>query len=460
MSQGKNMNISTPMEAIDLIEKRGIKQIKLATTDIDGILRGKYINREKFVSILENGIGFCDVIFGWDCMDELYEKDSITGWKDAYPDALGHIDISTCRELPLEENTLLFLVDFKKGGKHSDVCPRTLLRRVIEQGEEMGITLFGAAEFEFFLFNETPKSVRDKNYKNLETFTPGMFGYSLIRNSVHSDFYKELLELCEKMDMPIEGLHTETGPGVIEAALYYGGLLKAADNAVLFKTFTKVLSEQKSLMATFMAKWSNKYPGQSGHLHISAQDKNGKSIFYDESKKDTISDEMRWFIGGQQKLMPKILAMIAPTCNSYTRLIPGFWAPTQATWGVDNRTCALRAIVGSEKSQRVEYRVSAADINPYIALSAAAGSGLWGIKNKIEPTSPIVGNAYETELPSKFAFPKTLGAAAERLKNSKEAREIFGDTFIDHYSMTREWEESEQLKAITDWQLSRYFEII
>ncbi len=108
------MNISTPTEAIDLIDKRGIKQIKLATTDIDGVLRGKYINREKFVSILENGIGFCDVIFGWDCNDELYEKDSITGWKDAYPDALGHIDISTCRELPLEENTILFWLTLKK----------------------------------------------------------------------------------------------------------------------------------------------------------------------------------------------------------------------------------------------------------------------------------------------------------------------------------------------------------
>ncbi len=454
------MNIKTAKEAIDLIEKRGIKQIKLATTDIDGVLRGKYINKEKFISVLESGLGFCDVIFGWDSKDELYAKDSITGWSDAYPDALGEIDISTCRELPMEENSLLFLVDFEKGGKHSDVCPRTLLKRVINQGKEIGLSFKGSAEFEFFLFNETPKSVREKDYKNMETFTPGMFGYSVLRNSVHADFYHDLLEVCEKMDMPIEGLHTETGPGVIEAALYYDELLNAADKAVLFKTFTKVLAEQNSLMATFMAKWSNKYPGQSGHLHVSATSQNGKSAFYDKDASDTISDEMRWFIGGQQKLMPELLAMIAPTCNSYTRLIPGFWAPTQATWGVDNRTCALRAINGNEKSQRVEYRVTAADINPYIALSAAVGSGIWGIKNRIEPTEPIVGNAYEKELSSEFSFPRTLGEAARKLRDSKVAREIFGDVFIDHYSMTREWEESEQLKAITDWQLERYFEII
>ncbi len=454
------MDIKTVQDALDLIEKRGIKRIKLATTDIDGILRGKYVSKEKFVSTLKSGLGFCDVIFGWDSKDELYAKDSITGWSDAYPDALGEIDISTCRELPLEDNTLLFLVDFQKGGKHSDVCPRTLLKRVIEQGEEIGLSFSAAAEFEFFMFSETPKSVREKNYQNLEHFTPGMFGYSLLRNSVHADFYHELMELCIDMDMPIEGLHTETGPGVIEAAILYDELLKSADNAVLFKTFTKVLAQQKDLMATFMAKWSNNYPGQSGHLHISAKDKNGKSIFYDKNAKDTISDEMRWFIGGQQKLMPELLSMIAPTCNSYTRLIPGFWAPTQATWGVDNRTCALRAINGNPKSQRVEYRVTAADINPYIALSAAVGSGIWGIKNQIEPTEPISGNAYEKELAKEFSFPRTLGEAARRLRDSKVAREIFGDVFVEHYSMTREWEESEQLKAITDWQLARYFEII
>ncbi len=457
---GEIMDITTPQEALDLIEKRGIKRIKLATTDIDGILRGKYINKEKFKSVLQSGLGFCDVIFGWDSKDELYANESITGWNDAYPDALGHIDISTCRELPLEKDTILFLVDFQKGGKHKDVCPRTLLKKMIDEAKELGINFSAAAEFEFFLFNETPKSVREKDYKNLETFTPGMFGYSLLRNSVHSNFYEELLELCEEMDMPIEGLHTETGPGVIEAALYYDELLKAADKAVLFKTFTKVLAQQNGLMATFMAKWSNKYPGQSGHLHLSAQNSDGKSIFYDQNKENSISDEMRWFIGGQQKLMPELLAMISPTCNSYTRLIPGFWAPTQATWGVDNRTCALRAITGDAKSQRVEYRVTAADINPYIALSAAVGSGIWGIKNKIEPTKPIVGNAYEQKLEDKFSFPRTLGDAARRLKNSTIAREIFGDVFIDHYAMTREWEESEQLKAITDWQLSRYFEII
>ena len=173
-----------------------------------------------------------------------------------------------------------------------------------------------------------------------------------------------------------------------------------------------------------------------------------------------MSDTMRWFVGGQQALMPEILAMVAWTVNSYTRLIPGFWAPTDAAWGVENRTTALRVIPGSEKSQRVEYRVAAADINPYIALAAAIGSGLWGIENRIDPGEPIAGNAYAVEHPKERALPRSLGEAAERLKASKAARALFGDTFVDHYAATREWEEREARKAITDWQLARYFEII
>jgi len=262
------------------------------------------------------------------------------------------------------------------------------------------------------------------------------------------------------MEMPLEGLHTETGPGVLEAALEHSDALRAADNAVLFKTFMKVLAQQNNLMATFMAKWSADYPGQSGHLHMSLQNSDGSSAFYDESKDHNMSDSMRWFIGGQQKLMPEFLAMVASSCNSYTRLIPGFWAPTAASWGLDNRTCAIRAIPGSPKSQRIEYRISAADINPYLALAASIGSGLWGIENQIEPDTPITGNAYEKHYTKEQKLPVTLSEAANKLKLSKPARDLFGDQFVDHYAYTRIWEDQQQLKAITDWQKERYFEII
>jgi glutamine synthetase len=173
-----------------------------------------------------------------------------------------------------------------------------------------------------------------------------------------------------------------------------------------------------------------------------------------------MSPEMRWFVGGQQALMPELLAMVAATVNSYTRLVPGYWAPTAATWGVENRTCALRVIQGGAKAQRVEYRIAAADINPYLAIAVAIGSGLWGIEHRIEPDEPITGNAYDRKLPARRQLPRTLGEAAERLAGSKAAQELFGAPFVAHFAASREWEEREFRRVVTDWELARYFEII
>jgi len=209
-----------------------------------------------------------------------------------------------------------------------------------------------------------------------------------------------------------------------------------------------------------MAKWSKDWPGQSGHIHISLKGKNGKALFYDPKHPHGMSQLLQYFVAGQQILMPELLSMVSSTINSFTRLVPGFWAPTHATWGVDNRTCALRVIPGSEKSQRVEYRIAAADTNPYIALAAALASGLWGIEHKAELVKPVVGNAYDQTFPNKWSLPATLWEAAQRLKTSKTAREYFGDAFVEHYAATREWEERQFRKAITDWELERYFEII
>jgi len=450
--------VRTSAQAKAIVEERGLEHVKIGVFDNDGILRGKYLDRPKFLSALDQGMGFCDVVLGWDSNDQLYDNVSFTGWHTAYPDAPIRLLPETCRALPFEGNMLLFLGEF--AGKAEEVCPRATLRRVLKRAAAMGYGATAAAEYEFFVFRETPASLREKHYRNLSNLTPGYFGYSVLRSSVHAELYQELLKLAADMRMPIEGLHTETGPGVIEAALHYAEALEAADRAALFKTFVKVLAQRRGLMATFMAKWSQQLPGQSGHLHVSLSRQDGASAFHDAAAPHTMSQEMRWFVGGQQALMPELLAMVASTVNSYTRLVPGFWAPTSPTWGVENRTAALRVIAGGPNSQRVEYRIAAADINPYLALAVAVGSGLWGIEHRIEPDEPIVGNAYDRKLPAKRALPRTLTEAAERLAASKAARELFGAPFVEHFAASREWEEREFRRAVTDWELARYFEII
>lgn len=451
-------DIETAADARAIIEERGLSHVKVAVVDTDGVMRGKYMSKNKFFSALENSFSFCDVVLGWDSNDQIYPGGTFTGWRTAFPDAPVRIVPESCRVVPEEGDMLFFLGEF--AGRAAEVCPRNLLGRVVSRAAEMGYLATVAAEFEFFVFNETPHSVREKNYRDLETLTPGFFGYSTLRSSVESEFYRDLWDMFAAMDVPLEGLHTETGPGVLEAAIEHTDAMTAGDRAAIFKTFTKVFAERRGKMATFMAKWSNDWPGQSGHLHFSLAGADGRAVFHDPARPDAISDEMRWFIGGQQALMPEFLAMVAPTVNSYSRLIPGFWAPTDATWGVENRTCALRAIPGSPKAQRVEYRVAAADINPYVAMAAALGSGLWGIENRIEPDEPITGDAYAVEHAAERRLPRTLTDAAERLKRSAAARALFGDAFVDHYAMSRLWEDSEARRAITDWQLGRYFEII
>lgn len=446
-------------DAKRIVEARGLSHVKVGLFDNDGVMRGKYISREKFFSALDHGFAFCDVVLGWDVQDQLYDNARYTGWHTGYPDAPVRILPETCREVPFEDGMLLFLAEFSDAAEA--VCPRAVLRRVIERCEKAGLAPFAALEYEFFLFDETPDSARAKGYRNLKPFTPGWFGYSVIRNSVHADLHHEILELAQRMDFPIEGLHTETGPGVLEAAITVDGAQAAADKAALFKTFIKVLAERRGLMATFMAKWSNDYPGQSGHIHLSLRHRDGNhSAFFSEGQPHNMSATQRQFLAGQQRLMPELLCMVAPTINSYRRLIPGFWAPTDATWGVENRTAALRVIPGSDKSQRQEYRLGSADANPYLALAAALGSGLYGIEQQWQPGAPVDGNAYAAEHPPELQLPRTLWDAAQRLKGSRAARELFGDDFVEHYAASREWEEREYRKHIGDWELQRYFEII
>lgn len=450
--------VKTIADAKAIVEQRKLSHVKVGVFDIDGIMRGKYMSRAKFLSALESGYGFCDVVLGWDCQDQLYDNVQFTGWHTGYPDAPVRILPESCRPLPFEDDNLLFLSEFAPPAEQ--VCPRGVLRKVLERARAMGFEAYTGFEYEVFFFNETPQSVRQKHYRDLQPMAPGWFGYSVIRNSVGSEFYRQLLAMCETMDFGIEGLHEETGPGVIEAAIGYDGALASADKAALFKTFVKVLAQRNAMMATFMAKWSREWPGQSGHIHLSLRSRDGKPVFHDPAQPHSMSETMRHFVGGQQRLMPELLAMIAPTVNSYTRLIPGFWAPTDSTVGVENRTCALRIIPGSAKAQRVEYRVAAADANPYVILAAALAAGLWGIEHRIEPEPLVEGNAYDRKFPEELALPRTLWNAAQRLKQSKMARECFGEAFVQHFAATREWEEREFRKHITDWELARYFEII
>jgi glutamine synthetase len=424
----------------ELFEQRHIQRVKLGCVDLDCTLRGKYVSLEKFLN--SSSLGFCDVVFGWDIADALYDNAKYTGWHTGFPDGKCTVDRDTFRTIPWEPGTAFFLLDYE-----AEIAPRSVLKRVLKRCE---FTPYMAAEFEFFLFRETPESLRAKNFRNLTPLTPGMFGYSVLRASQNSAIMIDLLDHLAAFKIPLEGLHTETGPGVYEAAITVEKALEAADRAALFKTAVKEILAEHAVIPTFMAKVSPDLPGSSGHLHQSLW-KDGKNLF--ESGVDGL---MGNYIAGLIEFLPELMALFCPTVNSYKRTVPGAWAPINATWGIDNRTTAIRALPSNSKSSRIELRLTGADINPYLAMAASLAAGLEGIQQGLRPWPPEV-DGYNS---GAKRLPRSLAEATRLLNSSEVARDWLGNDFIDHYVATREWEVRQFEKAVTDWELARYLESI
>jgi glutamine synthetase len=446
-------------EIIKRIEQSGHRKVKYAVCDIDGILRSKIIHLDKFISIAREGTGFCDVIYGWDAQDACYDNAALTGWHTGYPDRKASLDLSTFRNIPWENDMPYFLADFSQEESGKVPCPRTLLKKINAESDGLGFKALFAHEYEWFNFTGTPGQLAASGYRDLTPISPGMFGYSQTRPVLYRDYYHELFDFMEKFSVPVESFHTETGPGVYEASLRYTELPEAADRSVLFKSAVKEIAYRHGIVATFMAKWNENLPGSGGHIHQSLQSREtGENLFRVNSRTGVMSDLLEQYLAGQLLCLPEIMPMYAPTINSYKRLRLGAWAPTSVTWGHDNRTAAIR-LVGNDESARLEMRVPGADCNPYLAMAASLASGLYGIKNKLKLQVPeTIGNAYEQA--GAVKLPASLAEAAASMRNSALARELFGDSFVDHFTGTREWECREFARTITSWELKRYLEII
>lgn len=449
--------------ALAALRKSGAQRVKVAVSDIDGILRGKLLHIDKFLGAAEphpkGGFGFCDVVFGWDSHDQCYDNTQVTGWQHGFPDALARLDLDTARTVPWDGNVPFFLGEFVNGdGTPYPVCPRQTLKRVLQRARKLGFEVMAGVEFEWFNFAETPASWAAKQGVDPTTLTPGMFGYSLLRMGDSREFFNALMDQMLAFGVPIEGLHTETGPGVYEAAIAFSEALVAADRAILFKTGTKEIGKRFGIMPSFMAKWSQRYPGCSGHIHQSLSDGKRNLFFHDKSKR-RMSKLFESYLAGQVACLMEFAPMFWPTVNSYKRLVDGFWAPVKPTWGLDNRTASFRVIAGSPKSTRLETRCPGADINPYLAMAAVVAAGMHGVEKGLKLTAPpITGTNQGAEnIPR---APRSLLRTTHTFKESAIARDWLGDTFVDHFAATRQWEHRQWQDAVTDWELKRYFEII
>lgn len=449
--------------AVQALKASGASKVKVAVSDIDGVLRGKLLHKDKFFGVADpypdGGFGFCDVVLGWDMTDSCYDNTAVTGWQHGFPDALARLDLTTFRQVPWDDGIPFFLGEFVNadGSAHA-VCPRQTLKRVLKRAEKMGFSVMTGMEFEWFNFLETPQSWAAKKGVNPEPLTPGMFGYSLLRMNRNREFFKALMDEMLAFGIPIEGLHTETGPGVLEAAIGFSEALAQADRAILFKTGAKEIGARFGIMPSFMAKPLQGLPGCSGHIHQSLSD--GKNnLFYDAGNPRKMSLLFESYVAGQVACMMDFGPMIWPTINSYKRLVDGFWAPVKPTWGLDNRTASFRVIAGSPKATRLETRCPGADVNPYLAMAAVIAAGLDGVEKGLKLTTPpISGSNFGAEHIARA--PRTLIETNRIFEQSRIARDWLGDAFVDHFAATRDWEWRQWLDAVTDWELKRYFEII
>ena len=432
------MSRMTAEDVLREISQSGARRAKVAITDIDGILRGKYISVDKLRSALSGGFGFCDVVFGWDSSDVCYEDAGIalTGWHSGYPDAEARLDPGTYRTIPWEDDVPFMLGHFVTVGDDGTeqpmgVCPRQVLRRVIATSREMGFEAMFGMEFEWFNFRETPGSLAEKDYNRPEPITPGMFGYSVLRSSLNSPFFRDLMELTADFGVPLEGLHTETGPGVLEAAITVDEALEAADRAVLFKSAAREIGYRHGIMPTFMAKWNVDLPGCSGHMHQSLW-KDGQPLFAGEGY-GGLSEIGMHYVAGILHHARALCALCNPSTNSYKRLVPGFEAPVNLAYSSRNRSAAVRipTYSSSPKAIRIEFRTPDPSCNPYLAFSALMMAGLDGIERKLDPGEPLDKDIYSLS-PEELANVPSVPGSLEEALDALEADHEFllkGDVF-------------------------------
>jgi len=427
--------------------------VRFAVTDIDGVCRGKHLSGERIASMLEEtGGSIASALFGWDIQDRLYEQVSFTGFHTGFPDIGLRLDASTARRLPWDEGRWLILGEHvKPDGTPLPICPRQLLKKVLAKAASMGFTAQIGVEFEWFLLAESEVSVRAKGYRGLQTATQGLTNYSPLRIDAQHAFVRDLFTQLNAIDVPLEALHTEAGPGNFEAAIRYTEALRAADRAVLFKQAVREIGRRHGLLSTFMAKYSTAYAGCGQHLHQSLW-RDGRNCFHDERGAHQMSDTLRHFMAGQLHALPQLLPLYAPFVNSYKRLVDRNLAPVRPNWAVDNRNASLRVIPGSAASMRLETRSAGADANPYLAIAAALASGLYGIEHRL--ALPPAG-----DMPSLPRLPSTLGEATAAMARSELARELLGEEFVRHFVETRAWEVARFDEAVTDWELERYLEL-
>ncbi len=450
-------------ELLNRAKKEGIAFLQLEFVDLHGTPKMMAIPIHHLEQALENGIGI--------------DGSSVTGFVTiSDSDLVAKPDPKTWSTIPEVgvwrhggRKVARMICDIKKpGGKAFEGDPRYILKRILKKLADDGMTFYVGPELEFYLVNYDPKGV-------IRPIDSGGY-FDVFPSDMGGDIRWEVISVLEEFGLEVELGHHEAGPGQHEIDFQYAEALEVADKCLIYKQVTKAIASSRGVLATFMPKPIQKIAGSGMHLHQSIfQTETGENLFFDKNKNPTyLSDFASFYVGGLMEHAKALSMIVAPTINSYRRLVPGYEAPVYITWGFANRSCLIRIPnyhPGMEKAMRAEFRCPDVSCNPYLAITAVLAAGLDGVEKEIDPGEAIAEDVYkfdsrDLERRNIETLPSSLFEALEALKKDDVLKNALGDHLFSRFVTikTKEWEEfqaflmehPEQGERISDWEIQRY----
>lgn len=442
-----------------LAEHPEVQFVDLLIADMNGVVRGKRIDRGSLLKVYEKGINLPASLFALDIQGTTVESSGL-GLEIGDADRVCHpIPGSLCLEPWQRRPTAQLLMTMHEmDGAPFFADPREVLRRVVQRFTDMGLTVCAAFELEFYLIDQENVNGRPQPPRSpISGKRPqAVQVYSIDDLDEYADCLRDIIDGAHVQGIPADAIVKESAPAQFEVNLnHVADPLAACDYAVLLKRLIKNTAYDHEMDTTFMAK---PYPGQAGnglHVHISLLDRDGNNIFAHEDA--LASDSLRHAIGGVLQTLPASMAFLCPNVNSYRRFGSQFYVPNAPSWGLDNRTVALRVPTGNPDALRIEQRVAGADANPYLLMAALLAGVHHGLSNRIEPGAPIEGNSYEQ---LEQSLPNNLRDALRALDDSEILARYIDPAYIDIFVACKEHELEEFEHSISDLEYNWYLHTV
>jgi len=454
-STGRRRGLLTPGELDRLMAAGDVDTVIVAFADMQGRLTGKRVTARLFTEeVAAHGAECCNYLLATDVEMTPVDGYAMSSWDRGYGDMVMRPDLSTLRVLPWLPGTALVMADLHwQNGDPVIAAPRNILRTQTDRLAQRGLEAFVGTELEFIVFDDSYRAAWAGGYRGLTKSSDYNVDYAILGSTRMEPLLRDIRLGMDGAGMYCEGVKGECNAGQQEIAFRYDRAPVTCDNHTIYKNGAKEIADQHGRSLTFMAKFDQR-EGNSCHIHLSLRGTDGTAVFAGESALFGMSPMFRSFLAGQLATLRELALCYAPNINSYKRFSAGSFAPTAVTWGIDNRTCAMR-VVGHGHGMRVECRAPGGDVNPYLAVAALIAGGLHGIDRELELPDPVTGNAYTGDADR---LPTTLAEAAELFSNSAVARAAFGDEVVEHLLNSARVELAAFNSAVTDWERVRGFE--